>query len=101
MSELLQQTVAGVLVAGCALYSVWRLASVRQRVRMLETLAVLPGLRRAPWLVRLREATLLKAGGCGGCAQAPGHAAKSRVTDFPQARQDAASRNRTPGALRR
>jgi hypothetical protein len=90
MSLLLQQIVAGLLVAGCALFSAWRLASVRQRQRLLEALAVVPGVGRAAWLARLRERMRLQAGGCGGCGQTAS-----------RARQGGASRNQTPGALRR
>ena len=87
MNALLQEIVVSVLVAGCALYSAWRLASVRLRLRALDALGTLPVLGRRGWLARLRERTLGPAGGCGGCAQAP--------------TPGAASRNRTPGALRR
>ena len=88
MSALLQEILVGVLVAGCALYSIWRLATVRVRLRALEALSAVPGLRAADWLVRLRtraEAQQLRA--CGGCAAPP--------------TPGAVSRNRTPGALRR
>jgi hypothetical protein len=89
MSVLLQQLVVGVLVIACALFAAWRLSTVRVRLRALEALGVWPGLRRASWLVRLRERTLaqqLRA--CGGCPAAG-------------ATRDAAAPNRTPGALRR
>jgi hypothetical protein len=84
---LLQEIVVSVLVAGCALYSAWRLASVGLRLRALERLTRLPVVGGLAWLARLRERTLGPAGSCGGCAQAP--------------TPSAASRNRTPGALRR
>ena len=88
MSALLQEILVGVLVAGCALFAAWRLATVRVRLRALEALSALPALHAARWLVRLRERTeaqQLRA--CGGCAAPP--------------TQGAVSRNRTPGALRR
>ena len=90
MSILLQQLVVGVLVLACALFSAWRLSSVRLRLRALDTLGAWPGLRSASWLVRLREGTRARAlQACGGCGGAPA------------ATPGAAGRNRTPGALRR
>ena len=86
MSTLLQEGLVGLLVAGCASYSVWRLASLSMRLRILALLAQLPGVTGAAWLERLRARTQL-AGGCGGCAGAP--------------TPGAASRNQTPGGLRR
>ena len=83
---LLQQVLVGVLVAGCALYSAWRLASRHVRLRALTLLGALPGMGRAAWLARARARTEL-AGGCGGCAPLP--------------TRDAASRNQTPDGLRR
>jgi hypothetical protein len=95
MSILLQQLVVGALVLSCALFSTWRLSSVRVRLRALEVLGGWPGLRGASWVTRLRERTLAQQlNACGGCAPPPGHAAKS-------VRPDAAAPNRTPGALRR
>ena len=70
MSLLLQQLLVGVLVISCALFSAWRLSSVRLRLRALEILADWPGLGRVSWLTRLRERTLAQqlraCGGCGG-----------------------------------
>jgi len=86
MSALLQELLVGAVVAGCALYSVWRLASGKLRLRILALLGELPGARGAAWLGRLRAQTL-RAGGCGGCAGV--------------ATPGAASRNQTPGGLRR
>jgi hypothetical protein len=95
MSVPLQQLLVGVLVLACALYSAWRLSSVRVRLRTLQVLGDWPGLRGASWLMRLRERTLAQQlNACGGCAAPPGQPAKS-------ARPDAAAPNRTPGALRR
>jgi hypothetical protein len=88
MNILLQEILAGVLVAGCALFSAWRLASLRLRLRTLAALGKLPAVAGASWLARLRERTLAKlGGGCGSCAQS--------------ATRGAASQNQTPGALRR
>jgi hypothetical protein len=70
MSILLQQFLVGVLVLACALFAAWRLATVRLRLRALEMLGALPGLRSASWLATLRRRTLEGLGGtCGGCAQ--------------------------------
>ncbi len=78
MSLLLQQLAAGVLVIACALFSAWRLSSVRVRLRALEALGTLPGVRSASWLATLRRRTLAGLGSaCGGCAQGPGAAPKA------------------------
>ncbi|HYC10456.1 MAG TPA: hypothetical protein VEC10_12515 [Steroidobacteraceae bacterium] len=79
MSLLLQQLLVTVLVVASALFSAWRLASVRLRLRVLTALERLPVLRALPGLARLRERTLARQlSACGGCAQAGGHSAKSR-----------------------
>jgi CBS domain containing-hemolysin-like protein len=78
MSLLLQQLLVAVLVVASALFSAWRLASVRLRLRALDAVQKLPVLHALPGLARLRERTLARQlSACGGCAQA-GHAAKSR-----------------------
>jgi hypothetical protein len=88
MSVLLQQWLAGVLVLVCALFAAWRLMTVALRLRTLDALGKLPGIARAPWRARLRARLLARqSSACGGCT--------------PPATPDAASRNRTPGALRR
>jgi len=79
MSLLLQQLLVTVLVVASALFSAWRLASVSLRLRALTVLERLPVLRALPGLARLRERTLARQlSACGGCAQAAGHARKSR-----------------------
>jgi len=79
MSLLLQQLLVAVLVVASALFSAWRLASVRLRLRALTALERLPVLRALPGLARLRERALARQlSACGGCAQAAGHSAKSR-----------------------
>jgi hypothetical protein len=89
MSLLLQGIVVGVLVAGCALFSAWRLMSLALRLRILEALGRLPGAMTTPWLAPLKSRTLAQLGsGCAGCG---GGAVKPA----------AAPRNQTPGALRR
>ena len=55
MSILLQQLVVGVLVLACALFSAWRLSSVRLRLGALDTLGAWPGLRSASWLRCIKE----------------------------------------------
>jgi hypothetical protein len=93
MSVGLQQLLVGVLVIACALFSGWRLMTVRLRLRTLALLGMLPGVGRAAWLARLRERTLAQQlSACGGCSQASGP---------PPARPGGASRNQTPGELRR
>lgn len=91
MSLLLQSVLVGLLVAVCVIYSAWRVASLRLRLRVLDGLALLPQVLTAPWLAALRSRTLTQlAGGCAGCAAG---GAPTR---------DAAARpNQTPGALRR
>jgi len=79
MSLLLQQLLVAVLVLACALFSAWRLLSVRLRLRALDALQKLPLLRALPWLSRLRARTLARQlSACGGCSQA-GHPLKSRL----------------------
>jgi hypothetical protein len=96
MSLLLQQLLVGVLVIACALFSAWRLSSLRLRLRALEIVAAAPGLRGASWLARLRERTLAQqlraCGGCGGAAPTSTRTEPTRAGQAP---------NRTPGALRR
>jgi len=90
MNLVLQVAVVAALVAGCALYSAWRLLSLSLRLRLLEALAGLPRPLTSPWLGKLRARTLAQLqSGCAGCAG-------GAVT--PDA---AARRNRTTGALRR
>ena len=91
MSPLLQGVLVGLIVAACAIYSAWRLASLKLRLRVLDGLASLPPPLTAAWLGALRQRTLAQlGGGCAGCA-AGGVAT-------PDA---AARRSQTPGALRR
>ena len=74
MSLLLQQVLVAALVLACALYSAWRLATVRVRLRWLELLAALPALGRTRWLGELQARTRAQStAACGGCSQAAGH----------------------------
>lgn len=91
MSLVLQSVLVGVAVAACALYSAWRIASLRSRLRVIDALGSLPPALTTPWLAALKRRTLAQlAGGCAGCA----------AGGVPT--RDAAARpNQTPGALRR
>ena len=92
MNAWLQDVLVVMLVVACAAFSTWRLMSLALRLRLLAGLARLPALAEARWLARLRQKLLAgAASACGGCSQAELH----------QLKPDAASRNRTPGALRR
>lgn len=74
MSLALQQLLVALLVVTCALYSAWRLATVRVRLRWLELLAGFPGLARTRWLGQLQARTRAQStAACGGCSQAGGH----------------------------
>jgi hypothetical protein len=88
MSLLLQQSLVGIAVLAGALFSFWRLASHRARLATLAKLENVPGLRGRRFVAALRGRILAQqVGACGACAQG--------------ATPSAASRNRTPGALRR
>jgi hypothetical protein len=92
MNAVLQGVLVAVLVVACAAFSAWRLISLTLRLRLLAALARLPLLADARWLARRRQKLLAAAtSACGGCSQADAH----------QLRANAASPNRTPGALRR
>ena len=93
MNLALQYLLVGLLVAAGIVFSAWRLLSARLRLRLLEAVGALPGARGAAWLARLRQRlTSQSALACGGCSQADAvHAIKP----------GAASRNQTPGVLRR
>jgi hypothetical protein len=98
MSLMLQQILVGALVAASAVFSAWRLASVTTRLRLLQRLDAVPGLRALPWLARLHARTLARQlSACGGCSQAPRHA----PGDATGLKQGAVSPNQTPGVLRR
>ena len=86
MNLLLQELLVTLLVAACALYSVWRLLSGAARLRTLAWLARLPGAHGSVWHAALTRRTLARLGGCAGCA--------------PPA-PNAPARNQTPGAPRR
>ena len=93
MNLAVQQVLVGLLVAAGIVFSAWRLLSARWRLRLLDALYALPGASGAAWLGRLRQRLLGQSTlACGGCSNADAaHAAKPGE----------ASRNQTPGALRR
>ena len=72
MSLLLQDVLVAALVAASALFSAWRLMSLRARLRCLDALGALPGAHRVSALASLRARTLARLGaGCAGCAAHP------------------------------
>jgi hypothetical protein len=88
VSLLLQQSLVGLVVLGCALFSAWRLCSVAVRLRLLGLLGRVPWLADLSVVRGLRERTSARQlDACGGCAGAP--------------KPGAASPRRTTGALRR
>jgi hypothetical protein len=92
VSLVLQGVLVALIVASCAVFAAWRLASIGLRLRVLQSLSALPAALTTPWLARLRARTLERAAGsCAGCASGGGG----------DLRPGAGSPNRTPGALRR
>jgi hypothetical protein len=86
MSFLLQIIAVALIVAACAVYSIWRLLSGAARQRTLDLLARIPAVATMGWFVALQARTRARmGGGCGSCA----------------ASTTAASRKQTPGALHR
>jgi hypothetical protein len=68
---VLESVMVGLIVAGCAIFSAWRLLSVRLRLKTLELLAGLPQYAGGRLVARLRSRTLAKmSGGCGACSGA-------------------------------
>jgi cytochrome c553 len=87
----LESLLVGLIVFGCTLFSVWRLMSVRLRLKTLEALSVLPAAAGGHLVARLRRKTLAKlSGGCGACHQAT-HTLNANVQSL----------NRRPAAPRR
>jgi hypothetical protein len=72
MSLGLEDLLVGVLVAASALYSCWRLLSVRLRLRVLDVLQPALGPVAGGGLQKLRSRNLARlAGGCSACSAAP------------------------------
>jgi hypothetical protein len=70
MDAVLQEILVGAIVAGCAIFSAWRLMSLRMRMRTLDVLG--PGLSKlgvGSFVARLRAQTIGQlASGCGACS---------------------------------
>lgn len=65
---LLQWCVVVLLVAASALYSLWRLLGVRQRLWLLDQLLPAAQLAHVQWPARMKAALQLQAlKGCGSC----------------------------------
>jgi hypothetical protein len=68
---VLESIIVAVIVATCTLLSVWRLMSVRMRLRALELLSGLPQYAGGFLVARLRQKTIGRlSGGCGACSRA-------------------------------
>lgn len=85
----LESVLVGLIVVGCATFSVWRLMSVRLRLRTLEALSVLPAIGNLVAILRRRTLAKLS-GGCGACKGAT-HTLNANVQSL----------NRKPGVPRR
>jgi hypothetical protein len=67
----LESLLVGLIVFGCTIFSVWRLMSVRLRLKTLEALSVLPAGAGGNLVALLRRKSLAKlSGGCGACRNA-------------------------------
>jgi len=74
MTYLLENLLVGILVAAAAVFSAWRLLSVRQRLRLLDVLEPALGKLAGSPLRVLRSRNLSRlAGGCNACAAGPRH----------------------------
>jgi hypothetical protein len=75
-SLVVQEVLVAMVVAACALFSAWRLLSLRLKLRCLDALTALPLVGGARIFVSLKERTLAQLRpGCAGCA---GHSTKLR-----------------------
>ena len=69
MAAGIQTVLVGLIVAGCAIFSAWRLLSPRLRLSVLESLAPVMQRLTPTLLVRLRTRTLGQlAAGCSACS---------------------------------
>jgi hypothetical protein len=67
----LESILVGLIVFGCTIFSVWRLMSVRLRLKTLDALSALPAAAGGSLAAMLRRKTLAKlSGGCSSCLQA-------------------------------
>jgi hypothetical protein len=85
MTLVLQAVVVALAVAACLVFSFWRLASLKLRLRLLDALEHLPRRVKGGWVTTLRQRTFAQlAGGCAGCAAGglaiPGAAARPTQT---------------------
>jgi hypothetical protein len=66
----MQEILVGVIVVGCAVFSAWRLMSLRMRMRTLDAIGPMLGkLGAAAFVARLRTQTIGQlAGGCSACS---------------------------------
>ena len=79
-----ESLVAGLIVAVCAIFSTWRLMSVRLRLKTLEALSALPAAAGGTFVAKLRRKTLEKlSGGCGACRSAT-HTLNANVRSLNQ-----------------
>ena len=64
-----QWSVVALLVAASAIYSLWRLLGVRQRLWLLERMLPLARRTHVGWPARLKTSLQVQAlkGGCGSC----------------------------------
>ena len=97
MGAILQEVLVGIIVAGCAVFSAWRLMSLRMRMRTLDVMGpVLGKLGAASLVARLRAQTIGQlASGCGACSHnkttvhlggAAPHSSRSRLRAHSQSR---------------
>jgi hypothetical protein len=81
---LLQWCVVIVLVVASAVYSVWRLLGVRQRLWLLDQLLPIARLARVGWPARLKATLQVQAlKGCGSC-EANADAVPTRRSGAPR-----------------
>lgn len=84
MSLVLQVIVVALIVAACAVYSIWRLLSGAAQQRALARLSVIPLVARSGWFSALHERTRARsAGGCGSCASSASAASPKRTPGAP------------------
>ena len=70
MESLLQNVLVGVIVAGCTVFSAWRLMSPKVRLRALDLVGpVMGSLGAGGAMARLRTRTIAQlAAGCSACS---------------------------------
>lgn len=78
---VLEYLLVALIVAACAIFSVWRLLSVGARLRVLDALAALPRHPGDRWLTALRQRLLARLGsGCDSCTQSALNASAPAAT---------------------